>query len=206
MNIEKNIIIVGQVKRGKTIDIWRNGTMKYAKLSKFVSLILRHHPEAVGIKLDEHGWAKVSQLLAGINNTGREISMAILEEIVASDNKQRYSFNEDKTLIRANQGHSISVDVEMQEKTPPSVLYHGTAERFLDSILVYGLKPMGRMYVHLSNDVETAVLVGKRHGKPVVLKVDAQKMAEDGIKFYLSENGVWNTVMVPTEYLEKIEC
>lgn len=179
--------------------------MAYEKLSKYISMILRHKPEAAGICLDEHGWAKVDELLTGIKNTGREITMEILEEIVASDNKQRYSFNEDKTLIRANQGHSISVDVEMQELIPPEVLYHGTADRFLESILIQGLKPMGRKYVHLSRDIETAVNVGKRHGKPVVLKVDTKKMTEDGMKFYLSENGVWNTVMVPADYLEKIE-
>ena len=179
--------------------------MAYEKLSKYISMILRHKPEAAGICLDEHGWAKVDELLTGIKNTGREITMEILEEIVASDNKQRYSFNEDKTLIRANQGHSISVDVEMQELIPPEVLYHGTADRFLESILIQGLKPMGRKYVHLSRDIETAVNVGKRHGKPVVLKVDTKKMTEDGIKFYLSENGVWNTVMVSADYLEKIE-
>ena len=176
--------------------------MAYEKLSKYISMILRHKPEAAGIQLDAHGWAKVDELLTGINHTGRNITMEILEEIVASDYKQRYSFNEDKTMIRANQGHSISVDVEMQEQTPPPVLYHGTAERFLDRIMVQGLKPMGRMYVHLSWDIETAMNVGKRHGKPAVLKVDTKKMAEDGIKFYLSENGVWNTVMVPADYLE----
>lgn len=179
--------------------------MAYEKLSKYISMILRHKPEAAGICLDEHGWAKVDELLTGIKNTGREITMEILEEIVASDNKQRYSFNEDKTLIRANQGHSISVDVEMQELIPPEVLYHGTADRFLESILIQGLKPMGRKYVHLSRDIETAVNVGKRHGKPVVLKVDTKKMTEDGMKFYLSENRVRNTVMVPADYLEKIE-
>lgn len=176
--------------------------MAYEKLSKYISMILRHKPEAAGIQLDSNGWAKVDELLTGINHTGRNITMEILEEIVASDHKQRYSFNEDKTMIRANQGHSISVDIEMQEQTPPSVLYHGTAERFLDRIMVQGLKPMGRMYVHLSWDIESAMNVGKRHGKPVVLKVDARKMTEDGMKFYLSENGVWNTIMVPADYLE----
>ena len=182
-----------------------NTPVKYTKLSKFISMVLRHKPEQAGISLDAHGWANVDELLAGINHTGREITREILEVIVASDTKQRYSFNDDKSLIRANQGHSIAVDVEMKEQIPPQVLYHGTADRFLDSILACGLKPMGRRYVHLSWDIETAVNVGKRHGRPVVLKVDAGKMSEDGIKFYLSENRVWNTIMVPAEYLEKIE-
>ncbi len=127
--------------------------------------------------------------------------MDILEEIVRTDNKQRYSFNEDKTLIRANQGHSIPVDVELEEKQPPQYLYHGTAERFLDSIMSDGLKPMSRLYVHLSQDKETAVKVGKRHGSPVVLKIKAEEMWKDGIKFYLSQNGVWLTKYVDNKYI-----
>ena len=175
---------------------------KTDKLSKFISLVLRHHPEAAGITLDEHGWADVNELLAGINQTGRTISMDILEEIVAADNKQRYSFNERKTLIRANQGHSILVDVELKEQEPPKLLYHGTAERFLKSIQSEGLKPMGRLYVHLSKDPETAYQVGKRHGKPVILQIDSQGMYQDGQKFYLSENKVWLTPKVDIQYLK----
>lgn len=175
---------------------------KSDKLSVFISLILRHKPDAVGIQLDEHGWANVDELLNGINNTGRKIDMEILEEIVKSDNKQRYSFNEDKTLIRANQGHSIPVDVELEERQPPQYLYHGTAKRFLDSILSEGLKPMSRLYVHLSKDEDTAVKVGKRHGKPVVLKIRSGEMWNDGIKFYLSQNGVWLTKYVDEKYID----
>lgn len=176
---------------------------QWDKLSKFISLVLRHNPDAAGIALDEHGWAGTEELLAGINHTGRKIDMAILEEIVRTDNKQRYSFNEDKTLIRANQGHSISVDVELKEQEPPEILYHGTADRFLESIMSEGLKPMSRLYVHLSKDIETADKVGKRHGKPVILKVNSGKMRRDGIKFYLSENGVWMTKKVDAKYLER---
>lgn len=176
---------------------------KTDKLSVFISLILRHQPGAAGIQLDEHGWADVSELIAGINAAGRTIDMEILEEIVRTDEKGRYSFNEDKTLIRANQGHSIPVDVELQEKMPPEFLYHGTAERFLESILAQGLKPMSRLYVHLSKDTETAVKVGKRHGKPVVLKVRSGEMHRAGFKFYLSENGVWLVSHVPVNYLEE---
>ncbi len=172
------------------------------KLSVFISLVLRHKPDAAHISLDEHGWADVEELLAGINDTGRTIDMGILEEIVRTDNKHRYSFNEDKTLIRANQGHSISVDVELEEKQPPHLLYHGTAERFLESIMAEGIKPMNRLYVHLSKDEETALKVGKRHGNPVVLKINAEEMYHDGKKFYLSQNGVWLTKYIETKYIE----
>ncbi len=175
---------------------------KSKKYSKFLSLVLRHNPEAAGIKLDEHGWAEVEELLAGIQGTGRQMDRAVLEEIVATDEKQRYSFNQDKTKIRANQGHSISVDLELKEQEPPEFLYHGTASRFAGMILAEGLKPMGRQYVHLSKDAETAVKVGKRHGKPVVLLVRSGAMCQAGMPFYLSENGVWLTEHVPAEYLE----
>lgn len=174
------------------------------KMSKFISLVLRHKPEAAGITLDEHGWANVEELLAGINDTGRKITMEILEEIVAMDNKQRYSFNQDKTLIRANQGHSVSVDVELMMQEPPEFLYHGTATRFLDNIMNEGLKPMSRLYVHLSKDIETALKVGKRHGNPVILKIYSGEMHKDGYKFYLSENGVWLTKKIDVKYIEEM--
>lgn len=179
---------------------------KEDKLSVFISLVLRHKPDAAAVNLDEHGWANVEELIDGINNTGRKIDMEILEEIVKTDNKQRYSFNEDKTLIRANQGHSIPVDVELKEKEPPEFLYHGTADRFLKSIMEEGLKPMSRLYVHLSKDIETANKVGRRHGRLVILKVHSRQMHQEGIKFYLSENGVWLTKKVDLKYLEKIGC
>lgn len=175
---------------------------KSDKLSIFISLVLRHKPDAAGIRLDEHGWANVDELLNGINDTGRKINRDILEEIVKTDNKQRYSFNEDKTLIRANQGHSVPVDVELEEQQPPKYLYHGTADRFLSSIMSDGLKPMSRLYVHLSRDEETAVKVGRRHGNPVVLKIRAEDMWNDGIKFYLSQNGVWLTKYVDRKYID----
>lgn len=171
--------------------------------SKFLSLILRHKPETIGIKLDEHGWADVSELISGISKT-RQFDMKMLEEIVRTDSKQRYSFNEDKTLIRANQGHSIPVDVELEKKTPPEFLYHGTGEKFVSSIDKEGLLSKSRLYVHLSKDTETAVKVGSRHGKPVVYRVEAGKMADDGYEFFLSVNGVWLTKAVPAEYLSKL--
>ena len=160
------------------------GKPDYTELSKFISLILRHKPETIGIELDPHGWAKVDELLDGISKT-EYIDMSILEHIVATDNKQRYSFNEDKTLIRANQGHSIDVDVELEEKEPPEILFHGTATRFTESIDKEGLKPQSRLYVHLSKDVATATNVGNRHGKLVVYEVAAKAMYNEGYKFYL---------------------
>lgn len=131
---------------------------------KFIALILRHKPEAIGIQLDEHGWAKVDELIAGIAKT-QEFNLEMLEEIVRTDNKQRYSFNEDKTKIRANQGHSIPVDVELEQKTPPDVLWHGTGEKYVSSIEAEGLIPKTRLYVHLSSDPDTAIKVGSRHKK-----------------------------------------
>lgn len=174
------------------------------KLSKYLSLILRHKPDEINISLDEHGWADVSELIKGINNTGRKIDFELLEEIVRTDNKGRYSFNEDKSKIRANQGHSIKVDVELKKINPPDNLYHGTATRFIKNILdeKEGLKPMSRLYVHLSKDYDTAVKVGTRHGKSVVLEVNAKQMKEDGYSFYLSENGVYLTESVPCKYLK----
>ena len=175
--------------------------------SKFISLILRHKPEVVGISLDEHGWADVEDLIVGVNRSeGHFLDMEILEEIVRSDEKQRYSFNEDHTLIRANQGHSIPVDVELEEKTPPDILWHGTGEKYVSTIDEQGLIPKSRLYVHLSSDVETAKKVGSRHGKPVIYCVDCRKMTEDGFLFYLSVNKVWLTKAVPPRYLSKAKC
>ncbi len=176
------------------------------KTGKFLSLILRHHPEAVGISLDEHGWAEVDALIEGVNRSGKaQLDRETLEEIVRSNNKQRYSFNEDHSLIRANQGHSIPVDVELEQKMPPDVLYHGTGEKFVAAIDREGLIPKSRLYVHLSSDVETAVKVGSRHGRPVVYEIDCAKMAADGYVFYLSVNRVWLTKRVPAAYLRKRE-
>lgn len=176
--------------------------MSLKDISKYMSLILRHKPEVIGITIDEHGWANVDELIAGIAKDNK-FNMAILEEIVKADEKQRYSFNEDKTLIRANQGHSIPVDVELDEVEPPKYLWHGTGEKYVTSIDQQGLIPKSRLYVHLSKEEDTAVKVGKRHGKPVLYHVKAKQMHDDGYKFYLSVNGVWLTKEVPVQYLEK---
>lgn len=174
------------------------------RLSKFISMILRHKPEVIGITLDEHGWADVDELIKGINETGEEVefSKTTLEKIVKTDKKQRYSVSQDKTLIRANQGHSIPVDVELEKKEPPKILYHGTGVKSVKAIQEQGLLPMERLYVHLSTDVETATNVGKRHGTPVIFKVNTEQMQKDGYDFFQSVNGVWLTKEAPAKYLE----
>ena len=171
-------------------------------ISKYIALILRHKPETIGISLDEHGWADVDELIKGISKT-YEFDMGMLEEIVATDNKQRYSFNEDHTLIRANQGHSVPVDVELEEVEPPETLFHGTGEKYTASIDEQGLISKSRLYVHLSADRETAVKVGQRHGKPVVYVVKSGEMHKDGYVFFRSVNGVWLTKEVPVKFLVK---
>ena len=176
--------------------------MSLNSISRFISLILRHKPEAIGITLDEHGWADVEELIAGIAKQ-QPFTMEMLEEIVRTDEKQRYSFNESKPLIRANQGHSVPVDVELEEKTPPEILYHGTGQKYTESIDRQGLVPRSRLYVHLSPDYDTAVKVGRRHGTPVVYRVHSGSMAADGYRFFLSANGVWLTKEVPSGYLTK---
>lgn len=170
------------------------------KLGRFLSLVLRHNPQAAGISLDEHGWADVGELLAGVNRTGRRIDLPTLERIVRENNKQRYSFNGDHTKIRANQGHSLQVDIELREAEPPKYLYHGTATRFFPAIQREGIRKMSRQYVHLSGDFATAMAVGKRHGIPMVITIDAAAMARDGVTFYRSENGVWLCEQVEPKY------
>lgn len=174
----------------------------FTKLGRYLCMILRHRPEVIGIQLDEHGWADVEELVAGVA-TDRTFSRDILEEIVRTDSKRRYSFNEDKTKIRANQGHSIDVDLEFETAQPPEYLWHGTAEKYVNSIEEKGLLPKSRRYVHLSLDVQTAVKVGKRHGSPVVYRIRSGEMYRNGFRFYISANGIWQTIMVPVEYLER---
>ena len=178
--------------------------MSITETSRYIALILRHKPETINIRLDEHGWAKVDELIKGVSKT-HLLTMEMLEKIVEVDDKQRFAFNEDKTLIRANQGHSVSVDVQLKEAVPPEILYHGTAEKYVSSIDQAGLIPKARLYVHLSETVETATKVGSRHGKPVIYTVDTERMSNDGYVFYLSVNGVWLTKTVPIEYLMKIK-
>ena len=174
--------------------------MEIKKLSKFLSLILRHKPETINIKLDKNGWANVPEILRGM-----KIDFATLEKVVAENDKQRFSFNEDKTKIRANQGHSVKVDVELVEKIPPEILYHGTIEKNLKNISAQGLLKMNRLYVHLSADIETAKKVAARRiGNAVIFKVAARQMYDDGFKFFQSANGVWLVETVPSKYLSTI--
>ena len=173
-------------------------------LGKFISLILRHEPETIGITLDSEGWADTRELIDGINASGHTISMETLERIVRENSKQRYSFNDDRSKIRANQGHSIPVEVKMREAVPPERLYHGTADRFLDSIKRDGIRTMNRQYVHLSKDVETAFTVGRRHGRPAVLVIDTEAMTADGYVFRISDNGVWQSEDIPWRYVKEV--
>ena len=174
------------------------------RMGRYLCLILRHQPEAIGITLDRHGWADVDSLLEGVTRTKFPLSRTMLEEIVATDEKMRYSFNEDRTKIRANQGHSVYVDVEMEEKTPPEFLWHGTSANNAASIEASGLNPGTRLYVHLSEDYETAVRVGHRkRGETIVYRVKSGEMAQNGFVFWRSANGVWQSKYVPAMYLER---
>ena len=177
--------------------------MNKVQKSKFISLLLRHKPEVINLTLDNNGWANVDELLDKLNKSGYDMNFNELKEIVVTNDKQRFTFNEDETKIRANQGHSINVDLELKEEVPPDVLYHGTATRFLDSILEKGLLKQSRNHVHLSSSKDTALNVGKRYGTPVILIIDAKRMYRDGKKFYLSKNGVWLVDYVAPEYIKR---
>lgn len=172
------------------------------RTSCFLCLVLRHKPQAAGITLDSRGWANVDELLQGVSKT-HPLTMEQLEEIVRTDDKQRYSFNGDKTKIRANQGHSVPVDVELVECEPPELLYHGTGEKYLESIMQNGLVAKSRLHVHLTDDLETAKSVGLRHGTPVVFTVLSGQMHRNGVRFFRSENGVWLTDRVFPAYLRR---
>ena len=165
---------------------------------KHLAFLLRHDKEAFEDgRIDKHGWRQVIELA----KLGYDRSL--LDEIVDTNNKQRYEYSSNRRMIRARQGHSIPVDVELKEATPPNFLYHGTATRFLESIYRKGLLPGTRLYVHLSPDEETAINVGSRHGNPYVIKIDCQKMLTDGCKFFISNNGVWLTEKVKPEYFRE---
>jgi putative RNA 2'-phosphotransferase len=174
-------------------------------VSKYLSLHLRHHPERLGLTLGDGGWVAVDQLLAACARDGFPITREELQEVVAANDKQRYSFDETGTLIRANQGHSIEVDLGLEPVDPPALLYHGTGEGSVAAVRAEGLKKMSRHHVHLSLDVETARKVGRRHGRPVVFVVDAAAMRRDGHLFYRSANGVWLVDAVPAQYLRFLE-
>lgn len=176
--------------------------MDLVKTSKFLSLVLRHQPDKIGLKLDEQGWADVSELIRLSNQNGNQLDLDLLQKIVADNDKKRFAFSPDGLRIRASQGHSVDIDLALAPIEPPAVLYHGTALRFLPSIRQTGLNPGSRQHVHLSLDKQTATKVGQRHGSPVILTIQSKKMFDKGHKFFKSENNVWLTDSVPVEYIE----
>lgn len=175
------------------------------RISKYLSLVLRHDPAAAGIALDAEGWVAVEDLLAGAERNGRPFTRDELEEVVQTSDKQRFAFSAARDRIRANQGHSVSVELGLNPETPPEVLYHGTVDRFLSSIMSQGLNKRARQHVHLSPDVVTATRVGSRRGKPVILTIAAASMHADGFSFFCSANGVWLTEQVPPQYISQVE-
>lgn len=175
------------------------------QLSKLLSYLLRHNPASIGLEPDEKGWVPVNDLLLKLKQNNHSISIDTLKHIVATNNKKRFAFNENGSMIRASQGHSIEVDLNYQPQVPPSSLYHGTTINNLEKILKEGLFKMSRHHVHMSADKGTAVQVGSRHGKPVVLIIDTYKMHKEGYTFFLSENGVWLTDHVPVSYISILD-
>jgi putative RNA 2'-phosphotransferase len=172
------------------------------RISKFLSLVLRHKPQVLNIRLDEQGWVAVDDLLEKLNAKGFSVDQKVLQYVVETNNKKRFALSDDGSKIRASQGHSLNVNLGLESSIPPVILYHGTAEKNRDKILNEGLKKQKRQHVHLSADKETAITVGRRHGKPVVFTVKAGEMHHDGHVFFLSANGVWLTETVPADYLQ----
>ncbi len=175
---------------------------KLKQISKFMSLVLRHKPETIGLQLNENGWANVQDMIDKMNTTGADVHIELIHTIVETNDKKRFAFNEDKTMIRASQGHSVEVELNLTEVQPPEFLYHGTIQESADIIRLEGLKKMSRQHIHLSKDKETAIKVGSRRGKPVILVIHAAAMHADGYRFYLSANEVWLTDEVPVQYIQ----
>jgi putative RNA 2'-phosphotransferase len=175
----------------------------HIKISKFLSLVLRHSPQTIHLSIDKNGWADVDELILNANKyKNMRLNIDLVKTVVETNDKQRFIISDDGKRIRANQGHSIPIDLGLENKVPPDILYHGTASRFLDSIMKDGINPMSRQYVHLSQTKETASTVGKRHGEPIVLLIDTKNMYEEGYKFFLSENNVWLVDKVPAKYIK----
>lgn len=173
-------------------------------ISKFLSLVLRHQPETIGIQLDQNGWVGVKELIDKAVQHGIEMDQSKLDYIVGNNSKKRFAYNSSRDQIRASQGHSVSIELGYQSQMPPDVLYHGTGEKSMSSILATGIEKRSRQHVHLSKEIETAIQVGQRHGKPVVFEVLASKMHNDNFTFFISDNGVWLTDYVPVKYLQLI--
>lgn len=172
------------------------------RISKFLSLVLRHQPQEIGIVLNEQGWTSVDELIAALNRHGQKINLDMLEQVVENNDKQRFSFSDDGEMIRANQGHSVAVELGYTAQRPPDTLHHGTVERFLESIRSSGLSKGQRHHVHLSESITTATKVGQRRGNPIILSIDAKAMFDDGYLFYRSANGVWLTDSVPSSFIQ----
>lgn len=177
---------------------------RLVRLSKFLSFVLRHKPESIGLVLDAEGWASVEELIARSREHGTGMGVDELFEVVETNDKKRFTLTEDRSRIRAAQGHSVKVELGLPAVQPPTVLYHGTAERFVEQIVREGLKPQSRQHVHLSVDVATARKVGARHGRAVVLRIDTQGMSARGCEFFRADNGVWLTQRVPREFIERV--
>lgn len=179
-------------------------TKQLNETSKFLSYVLRHEPQAIGLQLDSEGWADIESLIAGAAKDGRTLDIPLIQAVVSSSDKKRFSISDDGLRIRAVQGHSTaSVNLQHVEKEPPELLYHGTATRFLESIRQQGLIAGSRHHVHLSQDIITAITVGQRYGRPVVLKIEALRMHQQGLKFFQAENGVWLTAHVPSNFISE---
>lgn len=192
-NAVPNHGIIQRINMSKQLD----------KISKFLSYILRHQPEAIGVTLDSDGWVNIDSLIMQANQHGEPLTRELIEQVVKTSDKKRFTISDDELKIRAAQGHSTKqVEIDHTEQIPPEFLYHGTATRFIDSIKEQGLIAGDRHYVHLSTDEQTAMSVGQRHGKPVVLKIKTSLMSQQGFKFYLADNGVWLTKTVPTKFLK----
>jgi len=176
--------------------------MSFVEISRFLSYVLRHNPGALGVHMEKNGWVSVAELMRKMNEQGKNINFDLLQSVVLEDDKQRYSFNEDATKIRANQGHSIAIDLKLVPVVPVECLYHGTAARNITSIKVQGLLKQQRHHVHLSENQDSAERVGARYGKPVILTILAGSMNKAGYLFYRSENNVWLTDVVPPTFIQ----
>jgi len=193
--------VTGIVVLSDTIRVMKSDKT-LIRTSKFLSLVLRHQPEAIGMTLDEEGWLEINELIANANVRGKKLSLELLHEIVATNDKKRFALSDDGLRIRASQGHSVTgVDLKLEETKPPEILYHGTVAAFIESIRSGGLQKRSRNHVHLSADESTATRVGSRRGKPIILHVDAASMRQSEHQFYLSANGVWLVDSVPTNFL-----
>lgn len=174
------------------------------KISKYLSAHLRHKPERIGLEIAVGGWVSVEELLKACGRDGFLITPQELEEVVENNDKKRFSFDSAGTMIRANQGHSISIDLQLKAVQPPEVLYHGTTASTVNAIVQTGVQKMSRHHVHLSQDIATAMIVGKRRGNPVVFEVNAAAMYQDGFEFFCSDNGVWLVDNIPVKYLKLV--